>query len=269
VSHEEAENMSTGILFPHQLFEDNVLISKCETLYLVEEYLFFGQYKFHKQKIAFHRASMKGYASYLQGKGIEVHYIEAIDPLSDVRKLIPFLKEKGVNSLVYLDTTDDWLEQRLHTACKAQQVELTQYPTPMFLNSAAEIAAYFVGKKRMFQTDFYKHQRLRRKILLESDQKPIGGKWSFDEENRLKYAKGKTPPKTEFLPSNAIYEEAFAYTQTHFADHYGQLNPNFRYPTTFAESKIGSGSFFIRNSQNLVPTKMPSSPKSTFCTTVS
>ncbi len=236
--------MSTGILFPHQLFENNVLVSKCETLYLVEEYLFFRQYKFHKQKIAFHRASMKGYASYLQGKGIEVHYIDAIDPLSDVRKLIPFLKEKGVESLAYIDTTDDWLEQRLRTACKAQQVELTQYPTPMFLNSAAEITAYFAGKKRMFQTDFYKHQRLRRKILLESDQKPIGGKWSFDEENRLKYAKGKTPPKTEFLPSNAIYEEAFAYTQTHFADHYGQLNPNFRYPTTFAESKNWLREFF-------------------------
>ncbi len=180
--------MSTGILFPHQLFEDNVLVSKCETLYLVEEYLFFRQYKFHKQKIAFHRASMKGYASYLQGKGIDIHYIEAIDPLSDVRKLIPFLKEKGVNPWpISTPPTIGWTT----LARLARQVDLTQYPTPMFLNSAAEIAAYFAGKKRMFQTDFYKHQRLRRKILLESDQKPIGGKWSFDEENRLKYAKGK------------------------------------------------------------------------------
>ena len=45
--------MNTGILFPHQLFEQNVITSTCDTIYLVEEYLFFKHYNFHKQKIAF------------------------------------------------------------------------------------------------------------------------------------------------------------------------------------------------------------------------
>jgi deoxyribodipyrimidine photolyase-like uncharacterized protein len=29
-----------------------------------------------------------------------------------------------------------------------------------------------------------------RSILLENNQKPIGGKWTYDDENRLKYQKG-------------------------------------------------------------------------------
>ena len=56
------------LLFPNQLFEDLSAMEGIETIYLVEEYLFFAQYPFHKQKIALHRASMKFYADYLQKK---------------------------------------------------------------------------------------------------------------------------------------------------------------------------------------------------------
>ena len=100
----------TGIIFPHQLFEQNLLVSTCNVIYLVEEWLFFRQYTFHKRKIAFHRASMKFYENYLQSKNIKVVYIDAFTELADVRKLIPYLKAKGVHSFEYIDTTDYWVE---------------------------------------------------------------------------------------------------------------------------------------------------------------
>jgi len=78
----------TGILFPHQLFEHNPLVPQCDTIYLVEEGLFFKQYNFHKRKIAFHRASMKFYESYLQSNHIQVVYIDSFNTLADVRLLI-------------------------------------------------------------------------------------------------------------------------------------------------------------------------------------
>jgi deoxyribodipyrimidine photolyase-related protein len=238
MQHEQAKSMSkSGIIFPHQLFEQNILVSKGDTIYLVEEWLFFKQYNFHKQKIVFHRASMKFYESYLQSKNINVVYIDSQNDLADIRKLIPYMKTKGVNVLEYIDTTDYWLEQRISQTCKAQNVEINKNPTSLFLNSSIEIAAYFTGKKRMFQTDFYKHQRLSRNILLEKKQYPIGGKWTYDAENRLKYPKGKTPPKIDFPNTNIFYSEAAAYTQKYFPDNYGKLNNGFIYPTTYAESK--------------------------------
>jgi deoxyribodipyrimidine photolyase-related protein len=69
--------MGIGVVFPHQLFEQSQLVSTCKTIYLVEEGLFFKQYNFHKQKIAFHRASRKYYTQYLQSKDIEVIYIDS------------------------------------------------------------------------------------------------------------------------------------------------------------------------------------------------
>ncbi len=227
----------TGILFPHQLFEENILVSTCDTVYLVEEWLFFRQYHFHKRKIAFHRASMTFYENYLQSKNIKVLYIDAFHELADVRKLIPYLKTKGVNALEYIDTTDYWLEQRINKACRTNNVAVNKNQTPLYLNATEEIAAYFSDKKRFFQTDFYKHQRQTRNILVDKDKNPTGGKLTFDDENRLKYPKGKTAPVTKFLKPGPFTTEAIAYTKKHFPDNYGNLDTDFIYPTCFAESK--------------------------------
>jgi deoxyribodipyrimidine photolyase-related protein len=235
---------SAGIIFPHQLFEQNILAAKCNTIYLIEEWLYFKQYSFHKQKITFHRASMKFYENLLKSKKVKVVYIDSFNELADVRNLIPYMKANGVNFIEYIDTTDYWLELRISKACKAHNVGFNKNQTPLFLNSTEDIAAFFSDKKRMFQTDFYKYQRQSRNILIEKQQKPVGGKWTYDDENRLKYPKGKTPPEVHFLTPNQFYTEAVAYTGKYFSGNYGKLNSGFIYPATFAESKNWLQTFF-------------------------
>ena len=230
-----------GIVFPHQLFEQNII---ADTIYLVEEELFFNQYNFHKQKIAFHRASMKFYESYLQSKNINVIYIDAFHELADVRNLITHLKSIHITSFDFIDVTDYLLERRINEACKVHQVQGNKRESHLFLNSSKEIANYFSDKKRMFQTDFYKNQRQRRNILIDNDQKPIGGKWTYDDDNRLKYPKGKIPPQTTFSKLSIFYTEATAYTEKYFPNNYGVLNPGFGYPTTHEESKEWLQTFF-------------------------
>lgn len=229
--------MQTGILFPHQLFEQHVLHKTCTTIYLVEEYLLFSQYNFHKRKIAFHRASMKFYENYLQSIKIEVVYIEATDALSDIRNLLPYLKARGIDKLHYIDTTDDWLEQRIHKSAFEQNIQLQKHSTPLFLNTGEENAAFFKNKKRMFQADFYKYQRTSKNILLEIDGSPLGGKWSFDEENRLRYPREKTPPSVSHPVPSEFHIEAIEYTRKYFGNNYGRLDTQFIYPVTFSESK--------------------------------
>ena len=74
-----------------QLFEQHPALAKDRFIYLVEENLFFTQYKFHKQKLVFHRSSMKFYEKYLVGKNYKVNYIDSGSDLSDIRKLITHL----------------------------------------------------------------------------------------------------------------------------------------------------------------------------------
>ena len=227
-----------NLLFPHQLFKSNPLIENGFPVYLVEEYLFFKQYSFHQQKIAYHRATMQFYKDYLIEQKIEVHYIEATQDIADVRKLVPYLKEKGVQNIHYLDPTDNWLNKRLQTGAGQAGIQLVQYDNPLFLNTFPDLTAFFKDKKKFFHTKFYIHQRQQRNILLDTAGKPIGGKWSFDTDNRKKYPRGKTPPAVQFPKTNPYYEEAVAYTQTHFSTNYGTLSKQPLYPITYEDSHL-------------------------------
>ena len=87
-----------NLVLPHQLFKNSPLFNNNSPFYLVEEYLFFKQYPYHKQKIAFHRSSMKKYADFLvEEMNIDVFYIESIDSISDIRLLLSKLKKMGLN----------------------------------------------------------------------------------------------------------------------------------------------------------------------------
>ncbi len=232
-----------GIIFPHQLFEKSILISSCDTIYLVEEWLFFKQYNFHQQKIAFHRASMQFYKSYLIEKKCTVVYINSHEQLADIQLLIAHLQSIGIKTFEYIDTTDNWLEKRVNQSAKKNEIIAFKHNSPLFINSAEEINNYFSTKKKMFQTDFYKHQRIKQNILMDN-QKPLEGKWTFDDENRLKYPKEKNPPSTYSFPINEYYAESIQYTKRYFSTNYGKLNKSFIYPTNFEECKIWLNDFF-------------------------
>lgn len=173
--------MSTiSLLFPHQLFEKNPALKTGQPVWMLEENLFFKQYNFHKQKLVFHRASMKAYASFLQHHGYTVTYIEAHERNADVRNLLPYLKEQGITEIQYSDVTDYWLQQRLLATAKRLNLTLVVCDSPLFLLTSEQIDVYFKNKKRFYQTDFYTQQRKYFKILIDVELQPLGGKWTFD-----------------------------------------------------------------------------------------
>ena len=178
-----------NVIFPHQLFQESPIFENKQPVFMVEEYLFFKQYSFHKQKIAFHRATMKRYADFIKNdKKRELHYIEAIEPLSDIRLLIPELRRQGITHINYIDPTDNYLQKRLEKGLRDNDMTSTQYDSPLFLNTKEDLSDFFrADKKKYHQTTFYKEQRKQRRILMDADGKPTGGKWTFDTENRKKY----------------------------------------------------------------------------------
>ena len=198
-----------NLIFPHQLFEQSPLFEEEVPVVLVEEFLFFRQYPFHKQKIAYHRASMQAYQEYLRQAGKEVHYIDANDARSDLRDLLPGLKAQGVEHINYIDPADYWIEQRLSKGCADLGISTRMYKNPSFLLSREELLPFFKSdKKKFYQTAFYKEQRKKRKLLLVDGEHPEGGKWTYDTENRKKYPAKKTPPSIQFPDSDAFFEEA-------------------------------------------------------------
>lgn len=228
---------SVTLIFPHQLFEHHPAIAPERTVVLVEEFLFFKQYRFHKQKLALHRATMRFYRDFLLTKGLELEYIEANETDADVRACIKRLAERGVSEIHFADVADNWLERRLLEGCDRLGIKARRYDSPNFILTLPEIETYYADKKRYFQTDFYVHQRKTRGVLLDKNGKPLGGKWTFDSENRDKYPKGQQPPPLHFPPPNPYVAEAVEYVERYFPDNYGALSQAFSYPVIFADSR--------------------------------
>lgn len=240
----EKNKSKVNLIFPHQLFETSSLIDNGFDIYLVEEYLFFRHYKFHKQKIAFHRASMKAYQAYLESKSRTVFYIDAFEDNASITSLLEALIKKGVSEISFYDPVDNWLSKRINFFEARLNIECLD--TPYFINSNKDLSVFFrTDKKSFFQTTFYKQQRTKHNVLLEKDGSPEGGKWTYDVDNRKKYPKGKTPPSIQFPESSQYWEEAINYVKAHFDDYPGLLDTNRIYPITFNETAIWLERFLI------------------------
>lgn len=234
---------SIFLIFPHQLFENIELLKSFDEVYLIEEQLFFRQYKFHKQKLVLHRASMKYYESFLKRNKIPVQYIESTQEQQDIRILISEFKVQKPIRIEYYDVCDDWLHSRIQEVCLQNNIACKTHPSELFLTSSQNLESYFGSKKKYFQTDFYIQQRKRLKLLIDEKQQPSGGKWSFDADNRLKYPKEKKAPTIEFPKINSYYQEAINYVEKNFSDHYGTISESFVYPSTHEESRIWLSQF--------------------------
>ena len=225
------------IIFPHQLFKKSALLDKNKRHYLVEEHLFFTQYPFHKEKLVLHRASMKAYEQYLLQEGYQVQYIDSTDALHDCRLLIAHLAKQKCADISMIDPVDYLLMRRIKRACASNHIKLQVMESPSFLNTLSGTQNYFDTKKKYFQTDFYTAQRKQRNLLLTPDGKPVGGKWTFDAENRSKFPKKEIVPKLPASASNAYVEEAEAYVQKNFPNNYGAIYKDHLFAINFEDAQ--------------------------------
>jgi deoxyribodipyrimidine photolyase-related protein len=211
---------SISIIFPHQLYKNNAAVQKDRSIYLVEEELYFKQYSFHQQKLVLHRASMQFYKQYLVNQGLEVHYIDCKHPHNNCALLIEDLAKSGVTEIHINEVVDNWLMKRMVTACEKYTISLQVLDSPNFLNTTKSVASFFDNRKTYFQTDFYTWQRKQRKILMNEDGKPVGGKWTYDAENRAKFPKKELVPNLPLPKENEFIQEARSYVQQNFPNNY-------------------------------------------------
>lgn len=229
------------LIFPHQLFADHPARHKTRRHLLIEDPLFFGdpQYpaSFHKQKLMLHRASMKRYAAEVLGAGRYAYdYVDyAAAKTSD---LFARFAADDVANVHLCDPTDYALEKRIRRDAAKYDITLHWYENPNFLTDLNTMQSFWEDRKAddYHQTDFYIWQRKRLGIMLEAGQKPLGGKWTYDTDNRQKLKTSVALPTEPEGRDNAYIREAREYVQTHFANNPGAVDP-FIYPTNHAEAE--------------------------------
>ena len=251
----------TLLLFPNQLFENpfegfNNIDFQSSEIILIEDSLFFIDHEypvnFHCKKLIFHRASMQLAADNYRAQGFDVSYLNWQKNSLDIFFNSFFSQDIPNNNreLLLYDTVDFALNKRLKKLAKAHLVNLIWQQSPLFINSNKQNKEFRANKKRWFMAEFYQYQRKRLSILMEGD-KPAGGKWSFDEDNRKKIPKKQRTniPNIHFPKESKWITEAKSYVAETFPNALGKSD-NFEYPIDHSSAKIWLTEFFDQRFEN-------------------
>lgn len=217
-----------ALIFPTQLFNNIKPLSDLNIIYLIEEPIYFTKYNFHKMKLAYHRATMKYYRDYLNGKGFTIKYIP-FDKVND-----NFYKNIKSENIVIYNPIEHILLEKLK---KIYQVRLIILETQNFLMSDNEIdfCKKTIFKKSFNHRPFYIYQRKKLNILMKKDgENPVGDNWSYDENNREPLPDDIDIPDKLNIFDNHYTKEAISYINKHFNNNYGEIN--FIYPINYKDS---------------------------------
>lgn len=244
--------MEVTLVYPHQLFSGHPAVEKGEAVYLVEDPLFFGNdphwpCAMHVQKLVLHRASMRAYAAGLKGEVTIVECSQGSD--MDSAALLEQSLSKEVATIRLADVEDDVLCRRIERFAEARGIELVIHPSPNFLSPPDFLEEHIGVRKKPFMANFYKAQRKRMKVLLDEGDEPVGGRWSFDEDNRKKLPKGYVPPPEPMQSPNAHVKEAKAWVAERFPDNPGNAD-HFRWPVTRRDALKWLDRFFAERFHN-------------------
>ena len=170
--------------------------------FICEDFQLCTYQKHHNHKILLFLSAMRSFADELKKKKFEVIYksIEEKDfKESYVDKLFKEIEKENVKEISMFEVEDKFFEKQLLDNLK--ELKLNYLKSPMFLNSRDDFKTYLNQVKKPFMANFYKKQRVDHNILVDSNNKPVGGKWSFDDENRKKL------PKEIDLPEKFTFKE--------------------------------------------------------------
>ena len=235
------------LVFPHQLFKQHLDADDGTVFVLVEDDLFFRQYSFHAQKLILHRASMRRFASRLTDAGFEVHHIDTDPDRTSGDRLADVVRKLNPERVTFFDPVDDWLSRRTRAVLKRASGARLSFDasrdvleSPNFLTTTSEVRRWFDHNSARMQ-NFYSWQRLRLDVLVDGDQ-PVGGRWSFDAENRKKLPKKHPVPGVTQPERHEEVTKAIGWVAREFPDAPG--NPHsFAWPTSHDEADAALGQF--------------------------
>ena len=234
------------IVLGNQLFDPLYLKNyKVCKIFMAEDLGLCTYEKHHKLKILHFLSSMRSYNDLLKSKGFETDYYDCKNNFSDKyeNKLRKSIKESKPKRVFSFEVEDKPFEKKLNKIVKEIGLERVIVTSPMFLNSRDDFKKYLENKKKPLMANYYKMSRIKFDLLVK-DEKPVGGKWSFDKDNRKKL------PQTVKLPKRLVASETKhtkvlkKFINTTFENHPGNTE-NFWLPTTHKESTEWLDDFLI------------------------
>ena len=203
-----------------------------ETVFMCEDFGLCTYEKHHKSKIALFFNAMRSFRDSLEAANIDCIYYDFNNKFEDsyIKKLSSEIKDNKFSCIRFFEIEDKPFENEVMQMISDLDIKCEVLNTPMFLDSRESFKNFVGDKKFLLQANYYKKARKEMDILIEN-QKPVGGKWSFDDENRKKLPKGYIIPKLPVIKERSDSDEISNFINTEFNNHPGNINNIFPYTT--------------------------------------
>ncbi|MCH8474211.1 MAG: cryptochrome/photolyase family protein [Opitutales bacterium] len=189
----------------------------------------------HQQRIVLFLSAMRHFRDALKEKGYAVSYHE-LSPTGKAWTLSELLArdlEKLSPGKVFMVEPGEYRVQAVieKTVRKASR-ELTILPDQHFYASREEFADHARNRKSLRMEFFYREMRRKHNVLMEGD-KPVGGTWNYDHDNRESFGKkGPDLRAREYRPQlDDTTKEVMVLVKRKFSQHPGSLE-SFPWPVT-------------------------------------
>ena len=183
------------------------------------------QNKHHKLKILMFFTAMRAYRDEMLKQGFEVFYHSVADAdFSDSfeEKLERVIISNEVSEIHHFEIEDHFFSRRITQFISEAMLGWHKHPSQKFLCKANQFSQFSNGKKNLRMASFYQVMRKDLSVLIDDAGKPIGGKWSFDEENRKKLPRDiRLPDKPG--PTFEIDTALVKKIEEYFPDHPGSI----------------------------------------------
>lgn len=183
--------------------------------------------KHHKKKIAFLFSAMRHFAHELREKDVKVSYIK----LDDEKNTGSFSGEieRALNAhkfdrIIATFPGEYRVLEEIKTLQDKFGIDVEIRNDDRFLATPQEFANWADGRKQLRMEYFYRDMRQSYRILMSGD-KPEGGKWNYDAENRKPPKEGLDISQTYMAVPDDITREVMDLVAERFSDHFGDLEP--------------------------------------------
>ena len=192
----------------------------------------------HKKKIAFLFSAMRHFADTLKQSGITVRYI-ALDDADNSTTLAGeidrVLTKDRFDEVIVTEPGEYRLKAEMEGWSARFGLPVHIRRDDRFIASLDRFNAWANGRKRLTLEYFYRDMRRDTGLLMDGD-KPLGGQWNYDADNRKSLPADLPLPAHEGVAPDQITQDVLELVQHRFEQNFGDLEP-FSYAVTAADAE--------------------------------
>ena len=201
----------------------------------------------HKKKLAFIFSAMRHFASLLRQQNWTIDYVplDAVTNLGTLTAEIDRAAAKHCCARIICTEPGEWrLKNAFEKLANSHTLAVEILQDKRFLCSNEEFVSWWQGRRQPRMEHFYRKMR-RHTGLLMDENKPVGGRWNFDIENRKAPRAGMVFPTPCYFTPDQTTSEVLTLVDAYFPNNFGSLEP-FWFGVTHADAEAAFDRFIAK-----------------------